>query len=303
MTAKTKRKIGIIAFILLGVAMMVGIVVMAATHKWQTVQGDTKRHTVTDVTYVKVGESVPFAAINPKFKELFGNGETEGFQFHYQSAHDLTVADEKKREDSLSYEQGKRDEVFVDENGKVQALKTGLYQLEYAVTCIRSRKPRYDIAGLEHYPDSYVFSNTVAVYGADESAYEPFPADGLYECHKNYILTEDITVKYSQFADWHNSSFYGVFINPDGHTLTVEMDRQNAPFMVDNDKGTYLFQYNSGIIDGLKIRFVSTEEKPFANEFYALAKKNMGLIKNCEITGSVYLISKNTDVYAEYEEA
>ena len=195
-------------------------------------------------------------------------------QLHYQSGYTLTGFHEFSDAD-LSNEQH---DVFVDENGCVSGVKTGVYKLEYALV-----QPN---VGEIRRPDTYVFKNTIAVYEGEESDYEPLPTDfRFFNESKSYILTQDITLDANGLSAFHRT-FTGVIINPYGYTLTIPAS------LTYQSRRSSVFYANKGIIDGLKIHFESEEKDGWFDSFYGISKYNYGLIQNCEMTGEAIVRSR-----------
>ena len=214
MTAKTKRKIFSIAFLVLGAFVLVCTILLGVDF-WSTVQDkNTSRIVKSEVVEMKVGETLAFTDLHPNFEERVQEAGA-GYRFAYQAARSL--ASGAKIAGNYDF----KDEVFVDENGRVQAQTVGVYQLDYAV--VRVFSERYEHRkpfALIRQPETMIFSTTVVVY-ADE--YEPFSADpAQFKPYGNYILTEDLTLdafRWKRFV----KSFHGTIINPDGYTLTLEV--------------------------------------------------------------------------------
>ncbi len=229
------------------------------------------------MTSMKKGEKIRFADINPKFKELFvDNHDIDGYKLHYQGAKSLLLKEEKKDENE-NYDSRI---VFVDEKGYVNATQTGLYMLEYTMSCIQTDKTSN---GIKSYPDTYVFSNIIAVYESSESDYQPFTFD-TSSLTGSYIITQDITLPYNQ-AHWlYESVFEGILINPYGYTITIDEEGGGR-----NGRAweSALFKENRGIIDGVKIRYESDLTNGCDEGFYGVVKHNLGLLRNCELSGAV----------------
>lgn len=289
MKATTKKTIFLsLFFVCLGV-LLVGFFLCVFWKRNYSLQGESQKYEVSELTTMKKGEKIRFADINPKFNELFvENDGIDGYKLHYQGAKSLLFKEEKKDE---ATDLDKR-VVFVDENGYVNATQTGVYMLEYTILCVQTDKLHNVI---KSYPDTYIFSNIIAVYESDESEYLPFTFDSS-SLTGSYIITQDITLPYNK-AHWlYESVFEGILINPYGYTITIDEEgggREGRAWK------PALFKENRGIIDGIKIRYESDLTNGCDEGFYGVVKSNLGLVRNCELSGSVCV---KTEEYRVEEE-
>ena len=269
-----KNKIFTALFILLIVAFLFGFAIVVAYGETYSFQGVLSVYDEKEIVQIKKGESIPLEDINPKFKQFKEKGKLKNMQLHYQSGYTLTGLDMYSEEDLTN----ETHDVFVDENGCVSGVKTGVYKLEYALI-------QTNIGEIRR-PDTYVFKNTIAVYEAEEGDYEPLPTDfRFFNERKSYILTQDITLDANGFSAFHRT-FTGVIINPYGYTLTIPASLSYQY------RRSSVFYANKGIIDGLKIHFESEEKDGWFDSFYGISKYNYGLIQNCEMTGEAIVRSR-----------
>ena len=105
----------------------------------------------------------------------------------------------------------------------------------------------------------------------------------------NYILTHDVEWSSNQLG-YEISNFYGTLLNPHGYTLTWKLDEKPA---VSGYIRAFMKE-NHGYIDGLKMKIENSQEKPVQTDFYGLVEYNFGMIKNCEIEGTVYAARPKT---------
>ena len=268
-----KNKIFTAVFLFLVAVFLLGFAVMELFGETYSMQGELFIYDEKEIVTLKKGEAIPLEDINPKFKQFKEKGKLKNMQLHYQSGYTLTGFHEFSDAD-LSNEQH---DVFVDENGCVSGVKTGVYKLEYALV-----QPN---VGEIRRPDTYVFKNTIAVYEAEESDYIPLTDPLRFNAAESYILTQDITLNANFLSSFH-STFSGVIINPYGYTLTVPAS------LTYEYRRESVFFINKGILDGLKIHIESNEQDGWYDNFYGISKYNYGLIQNCEMTGEAIVRSR-----------
>ncbi len=285
MKATTKRKISIIAFFVLSIVILIGIIFFTDTERQHTLQGDSGSYKVNEIVEMQVGQKVKLQDINPKFKKYFIENSMDGYHVHAQDAYSLLVNKvEKGRSETRT--------VFVDENGYVNATTAGLYRLKYSLKCIKMRESNYG-NGMIRFPETFTFENTILVSDNNWKDYEDFKA-WKYDPYGKYILTEDIIL--DQAYAWGESHryekpFYGTLINPFGHTITIDHTKNH-------DYYPSIFKENHGIIDGLKIKLVTNAEYQnyFDTEYYGIVEENYGVLQNCSITGDLYVANKLTGI-------
>lgn len=279
MRAQTKRKISIIFFLVLSVFILIAIIFLTDTEREHTLQGDSGSHRVNEIVEMQVGQKIKLQEMNPQFKKYFIDGTPEGYFVHSQDTYSLLVNKvEKGRSEQRT--------VFVDDNGYVNATQSGLYRLQYTVKCIQMRENSY--GGMIRFPKTYTFENTILVSDNTWKDYEEF-GDIKYNPYGKYILTSDITLTQSYaLKDAYERPFYGTLINPYGYTITIDATRDSYE--------SAIFKENHGIIDGLKIKLVSSTdyEEYFDTTYYGIVEQNYGVLQNCSITGDLYVASKLT---------
>ena len=240
------------------------------------------------VTQIKIGEKIKFESVNPDFKDIVSSFKGDAFDVRYQGAANFNdLKGEKQNYSQLVNPDNNRDSdewspaVFVDSDGYLNAVKSGLYRFEYTI----ARQVRdYDINAYYDRQKTYTFVNTVAVYENDTDKYQPFPDSyNKYSFNPDgkYILTHDIDIDESYREFLFNVGFGGILINPYGYTVTIDGGKcENGA----------LFGVNYGIINGIKVDFVSSDTSAFnVIDFYGLVKENRGVINDCGFTGDIYV--------------
>ncbi len=294
MKIKAKKIITIVAFLCCAVLSIVGFILFILDSH-VTERGGRNVYASTELVQMKRGEKLAFSEVNEYFEPIKKKyGKT--FQVHSQGAYSIAVDDLNSNPDNVS------SMIFIDENGYINAVKTGIYQLEY--TFAIGEKPeetdeKYNMEGYE----GFTFTALVCVYEGDEDKFEPLPDDPWALSTKNhsnpgnYILTKDITWKAEHF--WTVSNFYGTLLNPNGHTLTwdIGLERTTGRKL----QVAALFGYNYGYIDGLKVKVVGSENAPLEiGDFHGLVERNNGVLQNCEIEGVVKMSERETNYDPDY---
>ncbi|MBQ8877000.1 MAG: hypothetical protein IJY63_05585 [Clostridia bacterium] len=292
MRLKIKKGICIALFLLLSV-LSVGSFSAFMWHNPSKEANGRVAYQSSGLIQLKRGEKISFAdaleisGTKEKYEELSQRYENT-LKVHDQSAYHLTIDRlNEKAEDVTKM-------VYIDEDGYIRGVQTGVYQLEYTFGVA------YDpIAKKESY-NAYTFNFLICVYEGDEDKFQPLPdtpaamrEDNAYG-KNNYILTKDIT----WYAEdlWTVGLFYGTLINPHGYTLTWNIDRENS-YLHSNDTKA-LFGINKGYIDGLKVRVVCEQDNPVTNvDFYGLVEQNHGVLQNCTIEGTVYICNETKEPY------
>ena len=288
MKLKTKKIITLISFILCAVISVVGFILFTLDSH-VTEHGGRNVYASTELIQMKRGEKLPFSDANEHFESIKKKyGKT--FQVHSQGAYSLVINELNNNPDNVS------SMIYIDKDGYINAVKTGVYQLEYTFAIggsLGETEENYNKEGYE----AFTFTALVCVYEGDEDKFEPLPDDPWSLNTKNhsnpgnYILTKDITWQASSI--WTVSYFYGTLINPNGYTLTWDIGMEST--IGRKRRVEALFGYNYGYIDGLKVKVVGGEDAPMEiGGFHGLVERNNGVLQNCEIEGVVKMEAKAT---------
>lgn len=281
MKLKTKKIITLISFILCAVISVVGFILFTLDSHVPE-HGGRNVYASTELIQMKRGEKLPFSDANEHFESIKKKyGKT--FQVHSQGAYSLVVNELNNNSDNVS------SMIYIDKDGYINAVKTGVYQLEYTFAVggtLGETEENYNKEGYE----AFTFTALVCVYEGDEDKFEPLPDDPWSLSTKNhsnpgnYILTKDITWQASSI--WTVNYFYGTLINPNGYTLTWDIGMEST--IGRKRRVEALFGYNYGYIDGLKVKVVGGENAPIEiGDFHGLVERNYGVIQNCKIEGTV----------------
>lgn len=294
MKLKTKKIITLISFILCAVISVVALILFALDSH-VTEHGGKTVYASTELIQMKRGEKLAFSEANEYFesvKKKYG----DKFQVHAQGAYHVSVAQEN------NYPENVASMIYIDKDGYINTVKTGIYQLEYTFAIgepLDETDEKYNKEGYE----AFTFTALVCVYEGDEDKFESLPDDPWvlntknYSNPGNYILTKDVTWK----ADviWTVSSFYGTILNPNGYTLTWDIGAEGA--FGGKRQVNALFGHNYGYIDGLKVKVIGSEDAPLEiGDFHGLVERNNGVLQNCEIEGVVKMSERETNYDPDY---
>lgn len=294
MKLKTKKIITLISFILCAVISVVALILFAS-NSHVTEHGGKTVYASTELIQMKRGEKLSFSEANEYFEPM-KKKYNKTFQVHSQGAYSLSVNELNNNPDHVS------SMIYIDKDGYINAVKTGVYQLEYTFAIgehLGETEENYNKEGYE----AFTFTALVCVYEGDEDKFEPLPDDPWSLSTKNesnpgnYILTKDITWKADSI--WTVSNFYGTLINPNGYTLTWDIGTE----IVSGGKRRIeaLFGYNYGYIDGLKVKVVGGEDAPIEiGDFHGLVERNNGVLQNCKIEGVVKMSERETNYDPDY---
>ncbi|MBQ8294918.1 MAG: leucine-rich repeat protein [Clostridia bacterium] len=252
------------------------------------------------LTEMKVGDKIKYEDTHAEFRRLISSEERANhYPYRSQQLKPITeVVKEynyagEKYEETLSSENVTDRPVYIDEDGYLCAGKAGVYQLVYTLT----QKWFRDVNGyhsVDHRESKFV--STIAVYEAEESDYTPLTAEEFRKMDMNgsYILTENFVV--SETDDYirpMGNEFKGVLINPHGYTITYR-PKENYLFNIVTSFAP--FGTNLGIIDGLKIAYEGVDGNLIVfGQFDALVEYNYGLLKNCNVTGAIDVVSHQAE--------
>ena len=283
MTAKIKKIVVSVIFLALALISVTSFVLFLINNDRVNEHMGRNVYSSTSLYRIKKGDKIEFGEINKDFNKI-KNSTGNYFQVHSQDNYCLSDNLSNDSVDNMAT-------LYIDDDGYVNAVETGVYQLEYNFTKVTPNKS--ESADLQ--TKTYTFTALICVYEDDESEYLPFPDNPTDFCGKhrekrNYILTEDVTWK-GDNSFWQVEYFYGNIINPYGYTVTWEIGGTDK-----ESKQTQSFiRENHGIINGLKLKVVSSESTAIDDDFYGIAQINYGVIENCELSGSVYIETPRTN--------
>lgn len=274
MNEATKRILSKSFLIVTIISIFFCFVIISSNKVAENNKKNTFERLVEDVIEVKIGEPIEFASVNHYFKSFSESSKANKYMFNFQKAYTLGGG---TFDTNINY----HNNLFVDENGNVIAKKTGVYKLEYSLSNYE-RANFMDKAIIDQ--EIFTFSNIIAVYENDYSDYAPFPYSDIKLFSdelgvEDYIITKDITLNKQQANELQKKANFGCIINPHGYTITIDTSLNLSGFIRQND----------GILDGIKINYVSDRNSAINSDFYSLVDSNVGYIKNCEVNGSVYI--------------
>ncbi len=254
----------------------------------------TEYYNVKDIVYIRRDEETHLRDVFEDYSSVVENHLFEPRAYSY-GARSLTDSYENDVVGDLPAYKG-TENLHLDENGYIRGTRTGVYAFEY-IFITPNYMPKGDEKHDYEKTQEYIghnFSAVICVYEGDESRFQPLPDDPkemLIEGgnRNNYILTHDVEWSSNQLG-YEMSNFYGTLLNPHGYTLTWKLDEKPA---VSGYIRAFMKE-NHGYIDGLKMKIENSQEKPVQTDFYGLAEYNFGVIKNCEIEGTVYAAKPKT---------
>lgn len=281
MTVKKKRTCYFIAF--LTFALLSFAIVLLCMNKTFQVNRERAFYRSTQLIQMKRGEKLAFTDANEQFGYVAYKYKN-AFQVHSQGTYHLSEEAANENLDKVS------NSLYIDQNGDINAVETGIYQLEY--TFIVS-----ELAAEKHSYNAHTFTALICVYEGDEGKFEPLPDDPKEmskegSARKNYILTKNLTWEADTIA-WEWKEFYGTFINPYNYTITWKINER----AVETKHTESFIGTNYGHIDNLKVKVVQDSQTPMETGFWGLVKYNYGLLQNSSIEGTVY-IDKGRSFYA-----
>ncbi len=261
-------------------------------HFWVTETTNTYR--TNDIVYIPRGEKKHLRDVFEEYAAVVAEHLFEPHNYSY-AARSLTDLYENDF-GGERYNQKGTNNLYLDENGYIQGTRTGVYAFEYVfITSEYMAKgdERHNYEQMQKYT-GHTFAAIICVYEDDESRFQALP-DNPQEMlieggnRNNYILTHDVEWVSNKLG-YEISNFYGTLINPYGYTLTWKLDEK--PTVSGYIRA--LMGENHGYIDGLKMEIENSQDKPIQTDFYGLVEYNFGVIKNCEIEGTVYASKPKT---------
>ncbi len=278
----------------------VGIVAVALTlficgwpyNIWVTKK--TKTYRANDIVYIRRGEKTHIRDVFEEYSSVVIGHWFESYTYSY-GARSLTDLYENDVVGDGYNDKG-TNHLYLDENGYIQGTRTGVYTFEYIFITneyIPEGDEKHSYEQMQQYT-GHSFTAVICVYEGNESRFQALPDDPkemLVEGgnRNNYILTHDVEWASDQLG-YEISNFYGTLINPYGYTLTWKLDEKPT---VSGYIRAFMKE-NHGYIDGLKIKIENSQDKPVQTDFYGLVEHNFGMIKNCEIEGTVYAAKPKT---------
>lgn len=140
----------------------------------------------------------------------------------------------------------------------------------------------YEYSYLSHYEINKGYPNSESAESAllkvefiilseEEERAEVHSIDDLTGENKTFVLKNDIVISESLDRGWLLTTFNGVFINPDGYSITIE----------ESSGLTALSRFNRGVFDGIIVNTpdCGADEPPY----FGLTMFNSGLLNNCRL--------------------
>ncbi|NCA92702.1 hypothetical protein EOM82_05560 [bacterium] len=114
----------------------------------------------------------------------------------------------------------------------------------------------------------------------EESEYvEVYSISDLTSENKTFVLKSDITISDDYLGYYALKAFNGVFLNPDGYSITIE----------ESSGLTSLIEYNYGLLEGIKLN-ARINFHNYDLSICGLTIYNEGLIKDCELEADIEMV-------------
>lgn len=159
---------------------------------------------------------------------------------------------------------------------KVKAASCGIGYAHYGYSYLAYREKIKNTLHAETAKKD-LFQASFIIISKESEYVEVHSLDDLTEENKTFILKNDIVASEPYNRSYLLNTFKGVFINPDGYTITIEESAGLSSICVNN----------LGVFDGInmsaELGYCNTSLIPICG----LAVFNEGLINNCELEASL----------------